>query len=304
MKMLRRALAWKLLPRLAAGTLPAWLAARLHETVRSDPELGRAWDGLRRAERAAAPGLSVSMSVTNAQADLLEALVLGAVRPEPSRRRLAVPGVAGALAAAAVVAFVVVRPAAGPASADQAFPIGDLAARGERLKTEPVGVKVTCLARGAAMGTGAAQVLDAATAGARQTGDVLTCPTGSLLAFSTTNLGQETRHVFVVGVGPDGSRRWYAPFESNADAMAVPAGQVDVVLPTLADTSTMPADPRVSLFVLISDAPFAATSIERQLQSSAQRGLPLSSLERLPLVDVPLQARIDVVSARRSNQAD
>lgn len=304
MKMLRRALAWKLLPRLAAGTLPAWLAARLHETVRSDPELGRAWDGLRRAERAAAPGVSV----TSAQADLLEALVLGAISPEPRRRHLTVPGVAGALAAAAVVAFVVVRPAAGPASADRApdqpFPIGDLAARGERLKTEPVGVKVTCLSRDAASGGGAAQVLDAATAGARQTGDVLTCPTGSLLAFSTTNLGQEIRHVFVVGVGPDGSRRWYAPFESNADAMAVPAGQVDVVLPTLADTSTMPADPRVSLFVLISDAPFAATSIERQLQSSAQRGLPLSSLERLPLVDVPLQARIDVVSARRSNKAD
>lgn len=298
MKMLRRVLAQKLLPRLAAGTLPAWMARPLHETVRSDPELGRAWDGLRRAERAAAP----KSVVTAGQADLLEALVLGSLPPEPARAsRLVVPGLGGALAAAAVAAFVVVRPATPPAGAgDHAFPIGSLAARGERLKSEPVGVKVTCLEGGAG-----GRVLDAATAGARQTGDVLTCPTGSLLAFSTTNLGQETRHVFVVGVGPDGSRRWYAPFERDAGAAAVPAGQVDVVLPTLADTSTMPADPRVSLFVLISDEPFAATSIERQLASSVQRGLPLSSLERLPLVDVPLQARIDVVrAAGRTDRAD
>jgi hypothetical protein len=295
--MLRRSLTWMLLPRLAAGTLPGWLARPLHEAVRTDGELGRAYDALRRAERAAAAPAAAPAAVTAAQRDLLEALVLGGPTAAPARaRRFALPGAAAALAAAAVVGFVVLRPA-GDDGGDRAFPLGDLAARSERLHAEPLGVKVSCVRTV----DGENQVVGSATAGARQSGDVLSCPHGSLLAFSTTNLGAETRHMFVVGVGEDGARRWYAPFDRDAAATAVPAGQVDAVLPTLADTSSMPADARLSLFILISDEPFDAAAVERQLASSALRGVPLSRLERLPLMDVPLQGRIDVVSPPRAD---
>lgn len=282
--MLRRLATRALLPRLSAGTLPPWLARRAHAWLAQEPALARIYDALRRSERSA----SSEASLSGGQRDLLEALVLGAPGVVVARQAgggARVPAWSGALAAAAVVLFVVTARAPLPG-------LGALEARGERLRTEAVGVKVTCLA------SDGHRVVDTATGGARQSLDELSCPRGSLLAFSTTNLGHQTRHMFVVGVGTDGERRWYAPFARDAAATPVPAGQVDALLPTLADTSTMPADERVSLFVLISDEPFDAARIERELASSAQRGVPLAHLERLPLVDVPLQARIDVVMAR------
>ena len=106
--MLRRALARFWMPRLAAGTLPSWLAARLHAAVRTDPQLARAYGALRRAERTSSPDRALS----GGQRDLLESLVLGgALEAAPARSGagLALPGFAGALAAAAVLMFVVVR---------------------------------------------------------------------------------------------------------------------------------------------------------------------------------------------------
>lgn len=294
--MWRRFLASKLLPQLAGGALPGWFSRTLHAAVRDDPELGARYDALRRIERAA----SGHSGVSRAQADLLENLVLDAVAaPSPQRSRsLGLSAGAGALAACALLVFAVIPPRMDD-DVSAAFPVGELAARSARLEREPLGVKVTCL-HADPQNAAAASVVDTATAGARQSGDVLTCPRGSLVAFATTNLGAEARHVFVVGIGPRGDRRWYAPFDKGASATLVPPGQVDAVLPTLADTAGMPPDSRVSLFVLLSDQPFEASAIERQLESSARKGVPLQSLERLPLVDVPLQARIDVVSAPRA----
>ncbi len=267
-----------LLPRYAAGTLSPFLARRVRAALAADPALAAAYDALRRAERAAS-----GQPLSSGQRETLEALLfsgpLSGESPAPAvaRGRVGWSAWGSALAAAAVVAFAVVRvdpPAHGPGS------VGALEARGAHIAKDPVGVKVSCLTRDNA-------IVDTATAGARRALDVLRCPASSLLAFSTTNLSHETRQVFVVGVAPDGSRRWYAPF--TGASVAVGPGVIDNVLPSLADTLGMPGGD-VTLFVLVSDTAFSADQLERQLKKSA---LPLGHLDRLP-VDVPLQARIEL----------
>jgi hypothetical protein len=99
--------------------------------------------------------------------------------------------------------------------------------------------------------------------------------------------------MFVVGVGPQGDLRWYAPFNKGGAARAVAPGEVDTVLPELADTSAMPQDGHVTLHVLVSDEAFDAGMIERQLNRARVPLGSLAALDRLP-VDVPLQARIDL----------
>jgi hypothetical protein len=285
--MWRRPIVSFLMPWLAAGRLPSPLASVVHRWLREDVELATLYHALRRCELAR----GVPAPLSAGQRDLLESLVLAAATHERRATSGAAAGVAGVLAVASVLAFAVLpqRPAD---PGEHAFPIGDLAARGERLKQDALGVKVTCLGER----DGAPSALGSATGGARHSGDTLPCPRGSLLAFSTTNLGSQPRHVFVVGIGADGAPRWYAPFSRDAAARVVPAGQVDAALPVLADTSTMPDDAAVTLFVLMSDQAFTASSVERQIASSSRRAVPLKHLERLPLVDIPLQARIDLLA--------
>ena len=275
----RTLLAHALLPRLAAGALsPRW-ARFVTRRLESDAVLATAYDAVRRAERSAA---DENVELSAGQMDLLEGLILDSVEREAvqtSHRSLRLPAASGVLAAAALVGFVLTS-----SQDDGSFGVGNLAARGEKLGREPLGVKISCVV--------GETVTDSAVAGARQSGDILTCQKGGLLAFSATNLGAEERHVFVVGVAPDGSRRWLAPFEKEARAHAVAPGQVDSVLPTLADTSAFDSGP-MALFVLFSDEPFAATDLERQLQASQRRGLALGSLDRLP-IPVPVQGRIEL----------
>lgn len=283
----RRLLAHALLPRYATGALPRPLRTMVRHRLESDPELAAIYQALRRTERVAAHGAELSAG----QLDLIEANLLDAIEREPahtSAQAFRVPRSpvalwSGALAAGALgLLFVLAKPAGHDASP---FGVGDLEARGAALQEHPLGVSVACVLGDA--------VIDSASAGARESGDTLRCAKGGLLAFSTTNLAGDVRHVFVVGIAKDGARRWYAPFDKSGSSVAVPAGQVGQLLPTLADTSAMPDDD-VTLFVLLSDQAFSAADVERQLAASERRGVPLGHLERLP-VGVPLQGHIDVV---------
>lgn len=272
----RHLVARLLLPRLAAGALsPGW-ARVVMGWVRSSPTLRAEYEALRAAERVLAGD---RRAVSASQREMLRALIL----PEPAAPpRAAMPALSGARAAASLALFVVVKPAQ----------VDDLAARSARMAEEPLGVKVSCVE------ANGARVIDTATGGARQSGARLDCPKGSLLAFSTTNLAADARHLFVVGIAPSGEPRWYAPFARDARAQPLAPGLVDQVLPVLADTRAMPDDPRVSLFVLVSDRPFDGALVAEKLARSARGGLLLDRVERLP-VDVPWQARIDMsVSAR------
>ena len=274
-----------LLPRYASGALPLWLARMVERALQRDPLLAHAYDALRRSERLAA-GTTLSPGHT----DLLESFIFGDLAPvdraSPQRAlgwaSLRAASLPAAMAAASFVVF------AGFATqrVDDGFSLGALTARGEALAKDAVGVKISCVS------ADRERVLATATGGARRRADSFTCPHGSLMAFSTTNLGAQTRHVFVLGIAEGGERRWYAPFGRDSGSIPVAAGAVDEVLPSLADTAPMPKGP-VALFVLISDTPFAAGALEREL-SASERRLPLAKLPRLP-VDVPLQARIDLL---------
>ena len=283
-----------LLPRYVAGTLPAFAARFVAAALHDDPELAAAYDALRAAERVAS-----LRSISVAQKNAIEAQLFGAdthaahgargaheahgahgAHGAPRRARFGVvlPLVA---ATAAALCFVVVR------EPTPAYGVGDLEGRGARIAADPVGVKVTCLDRAGTSSIGSA------TAGARRAMDALQCPASSLMAFSTTNLGKEMRHLFVVGVAADGSRRWYAPFTPGTSAVAVAPGVVDDVLSSVADTANMPVGP-VTLFVLVSDEPFSADDVEHALSSGERSGIAIGRVDRLPLDFVPLQARIDV----------
>ncbi len=278
---LRTTLARRLLPHLVAGTLPIWLARALHRWVRADADLAALYDAERRAE--------ANDRLSGAQLDLIESLILDGHSDDREKsarwpRRLPVFA-GGALAAtAAVLLFVVVQ---APIDDAKRINVGDLEARGQKLASAPLGVKVTCLS------SDAKRVLDAATAGARQSGARLECPLGSVLAFSTTNLAPEPRHLFIVGVAADGGRRFYSPFDETGASLVMAPGATDAALTTLADTKNMPKDDDVSLFVLVSDEAFDAREIERQLSRAEKKGVPLQSADRLP-IDVPIQSRIDM----------
>jgi hypothetical protein len=284
----RTVLARRLLPSLAAGTLSPFWTTTARRWVAASPELSAEYEALRRAEHVAS---GHSQPLSAAQRDVVRAMLFASLDASldapgadhahttshaASHRPALVSGIAGALACASLALFVVVAP---DVSVED-----DLRARGAKIEKDAVGVKVTCLA------ADGSRVLDSATAGARQSGARLSCTHGALLAFATTNLGAEERHIFVVGIGPGGEPRWYAPFGKDGAAQRAQPGEVDVVLPLLADTRTMPADDAVTLHVLVSDEAIDGESLARQL---ARATLPLDKLDRLP-VDVPVQARIDV----------
>lgn len=284
MMTLRAAIIHMLLPRYAGGGLPAPFARWVRTGIAEDPALADLYTELRRLERAAAGGAPTSAG----QHELLEAALFAELDLGAAPVKAASAAAGRLLPFAAAFASAALFVMAG--SRDEGFGAGDLDARGGLLAADPLGVKVSCVRDD--------RVVDTATAGARRPSDSLACPAESLLAFALTNLSHDERYVFVVGVAGDGSMRWYAPFDRTASAFRVAPGKNNDVLPVLGDTRGMPADERVSLHVLLSDQPFSATDVDRQLAAAQRRGVPLGSIDRLPLPDIPLQARVDMVRRR------
>src|SRR5690348_2585500 len=90
-----------LLPRYVAGTLPPFLARRVHAAIAADPELAAAYDSLRRAElRASGRALSTT------QRERIEAALFAPVAPAASSQVRLLPIFAAVTAA---LCFVVVR---------------------------------------------------------------------------------------------------------------------------------------------------------------------------------------------------
>lgn len=291
----RSVLARLLLTRYAGGTLPHALAELVRRALDEDPVLAAAYTALRRGERAAAGGAHTSA----AQRELLEATLFASTAvpslapvARDGMRRAPVAWFAPLAACASLAIFVMVSDSADTAGtradthAVGSHAVGTLAARSAALSRDPLGVKVSCVH--------GKRVVDTATAGARRPSDALTCPADAMLAFSLTNLGSDERFVFVVGVAQDGGTRWYAPFDRAARAVRAQAGRDDEVLPVLGDMRGMPNDDHVTLHVLLSDRPFEARDLERQLAAARQRGVPIGSVEKLPLPDIPLQARVEM----------
>jgi hypothetical protein len=269
--MMPRSLALWLLPRYANGSLPGPVARAVAAAIDVDVDVAVAYRALRAAERPAHGGLS------GAQKDFILGNVLAAVGAEPAAERDAATARSSsvtargawmplAAAAACVGLFVVAKPA-------------DLTARGDG--KAPLGVRVRCVKDGA--------VVDDAAAGARQTGADLACDKSGLLAFSTTNLHSAPRYAFVVGVDDHGGRVWLPPFGKDAAALAIAANSADTLIETLAP---MPTE-GVTLFVLLDDAPFHADDVARRLDAADRNGVPLQSLDKLPL-DVLAQGRLVV----------
>ncbi len=269
----------RLLVAYATGRLPSFVARRVRAQLNADPELAAMYDALCRAERVAA-----SAALTHGQRERLALAVLDgseALRGThvSITKRLMAHAAPVTLAAAAAGLFLFVGTGDG-LTARSASGAGNAAH-----ERAPLGVKATCLS------ADGVRLIDSATVGAARTADRLTCPAGSLIAFSTTNMGDQARHVFVVGVTAAGERRWYQPF-GEAASVAVPAGTVDQVLSPVADTRGMGTEP-VSLHVLITDTPLSAREVENELSAAIDRGMSVGRAERLP-IDVALQARIEL----------
>lgn len=267
-----------LLSRLVAGTLPRPVAAALHRRLARDPEWLAAYEALRRAERAAAGG----PVITEQQMALFERLVVeqAATGAEARAPRGALVGLAAA--AAAVALFL-------------ALPRGEdeWATRSAAAAGTKVGVRVRCLS----VTSAAPRVVSESVLSPHRAPASLACPREAMLAFSVTNLDDEPRHVFLVGVNDRDELRWYAPFEPSSRSVEVRAGEVDRLLETLAELRDLPEGERVTVFALFSDDPVDGAALEARLREARARGLPLSRLDRLP-VGVELQARADLISSR------
>jgi hypothetical protein len=284
MLLMPHAIALWLLPRYVAGALPNSIGRLLRARLDDDVELQAAYHVLRRAERPQHGGLSVAQKEL-----LLDAILNASAQPKanasPSRWTQLVP--AGA-AMACLAVFVAIghdddsnpwRPARDlNVLMDSGAERPNLVARGAA-NQPPLGVRVRCLKDG--------NVVDEASAGARQTGHDLDCGADGLLAFSTTNLNDAVRYAFVVGVDDNGRRVWLPPFERTGAALSLPAKSADALLQTLA-----PMPPQaLTLFVLLDDEPFSADDVEARLATAARNGVPLASLDKLPL-DVASQGRL------------
>ena len=290
-----------LLPRYATGALPTPLLSLVRRALRDDDELAACYHALRAAERCAA-----DRDVSAAQLELLLAGVMTSVDAAAQKSAHAsapwMPATAAAAAAAAAVLFVVVgRPSEAPG-------LGEVTARAALRAHEsnagaagadghdaPAGVRVRCIT---ARLPGAGHVTADAVAGARQSGGVLNCGEGELLAFSLTNLAARDRAVFVVGIDPATDERvWLAAFPRGSLARAVPAGTVEAVVDVLTPMAALPA--RLTLHVLLADAPFSSGDVEARLSAAARSAVPLRALDRLP-VDVQTQARLTVQRVTRA----
>jgi hypothetical protein len=283
---LQRAIAARLLPRYASGTLPGVLRRLVQGALAGDADLAARYHLLRRLECAAR---GEDASVSAAQEDVILAGVFDGLdgldrkhSTVTTASSLRLSTWSGALAAAAAVAFVVVAP--GPSADPDHTPTG-LQARGDSDEA-PLGLRVRCVD-----GSGS-RVLDDATAGARQKVGSLSCVDDGLLAFSLTNLSPQERFVFVVGVDETGRVVSLPPFGEGAPALPVAPGAVDVVVERLAPMPVL-GDGGLTLHVLVDNAPFTGADVGRRLQTANAAALPLSSLDRLP-VDVEVQARLNL----------
>ena len=151
----RHALAGRLLPRYAQGSLPAPLRRFVQGHLDDDVELASRYHVLRRLERMArGPSSAVSADVSSAQEDLILAGVLAWLDAAPSAQAsssLQLSSWSGALAAAAAVVMVVVanEPTASVSSARSVSSVSSvsnlgLQARGD-VALAPVGLRVRCL---------------------------------------------------------------------------------------------------------------------------------------------------------------
>jgi hypothetical protein len=269
--MIMRSLLQSLLPRYCQGTLPSPLQWLVRQALVRDAQLALAYDGLRQAERLAAghDGLLVSQ-----QQMLWQRLQTSvpSTRPPVTFNRWMLP----ASLATAALAIAVFSPQT-PSSS-----LGTLSARAALIEQQPLGVRARCLQAGV--------VTAEAVAGARQAHGALSCDHSGLLALSTTNLAAEVRYAFVVGIDANHHWQYVPPFAADTPARAIAAGAVDDVLETLMPMGMMNTA-AVTLFVLLSEQPFAGDQVERQLQRASHAALPLAQLDRLP-IDVPIQARL------------
>lgn len=248
-----------LLLRALDGRLPGPMLRVVHRRIGADPAWRAAYDALRRAEHAVGGG-----SPSAGQRAALERLVVDSVRPARRGRRVAF-GLAAAAACAAVVVVAL------PTAPDDLRPRG--AATDER-----VGVRVRCVTDAEPPALLAETVLPA-------TGDgvPLSCPTGALLVFSTTNLSEAPVHVFVLGIRGDGEPLWYAPFERAGRSVRVEPETADRLLEVAAETAGMTSGDRVTLFALFSDRPLSGAAVDAQLDGARRRGVSLRGLDRLPV---------------------
>ncbi|MDP2340763.1 MAG: hypothetical protein Q8O67_07390 [Deltaproteobacteria bacterium] len=264
------------------GRAPPWVLAFLHRRMLGDAVWRAHYHAVRSVERAAA-GTEFSAG----QSALVERMLLDQLVPERKRRRRLAPLVAFAGVAAAVALLVVV-----PGSSVDSIegwtgrgPAGD----GGDLR----GVRVRCVDRAVPRVLAEAE----AAPGVRQGG--LVCPRGALLSFSVTNRSNAAGYVFVVGLSPAGELRWYAPFVEGASSTPMPAGVVDELLPTAADTSAMPQDGRVTLHALFSKAPLSGVEVARRIRGATGHGVSVGALERLPIDDDVEQGRLELFEAAR-----
>lgn len=263
MSMMPHTLALWLLPRYVAGALPHSLGRLVRARLVDDVELQAAYHVLRRAERPVHGGLSAAQKEL-----LLDAILDASSAHAPATASSWWTQLVPAGAAMACLALFVA--------------IGhddDLVARGAAQPQAPLGVRIRCVSNG--------NVVDEASAGARQTGADIDCGADGLLAFSTTNLNDAVRYAFVVGVDDSGNRVWLPPFERSSAALSLPARSADALLETLAPMPTQ----ALTLFVLLDDEPFSADDVEDRLSAAQRNGVPLASLDKLPL-DVASQGRL------------
>jgi hypothetical protein len=208
-----------------------------------------------------------------------------AVMALPARRHLFAGGM-GALAASAALFLFFVDDNASPTHSDDV-----LQARGVA-ELPMVGVRVRCLA---SRDEGGVTVAASAEAGPKAPLGAMPCQAGNLLSFAVTNVDEDPVHIFIVGLaGRD--LRWYAPFDANARSVTVNPGTRDEPLATLADTSTLPASARTTLYLLFSPHALDGRTIRAELDAASRRGSLTSALDRLP-VGVRWQARIELTDA-------
>lgn len=262
---------------LVDGRLPRWLVPSLHRRILEQRAWRAEYEALRHAERLAAG----APAVTQSQVDLLETLVLHEVQGVSETRGPVYAWVAAAAAMCVLVGILFQALPSGPETTDPAWRVRRADGDAPRL-----GLKLRCVA------PDRSRVLAAAEAGARQLEDRLSCPHGGLLSFSVTNLDEAPRYLFAVGVSDEAELRWYAPFTRTSRSVKVEPGEVDRLLETLADTSELPDDDRVSLFVLYSSRPLSGHEIEAQLARAPTRQ-HLQKAARLP-VEAEVQARIEL----------
>ena len=298
-----RKIAMWLLPYYAGARLPGPLRRWVWRELQADSVLATHYAALRILERKAAK----HDGLTDAQRNLLRANLfdaldgiesetdegtesLGGRQKAPGSPGLAVPALG--FAVAALFVFVLL-PDLGPTSAidydtnltaEDEFQMRGTSAHLQHGGKSALGMRLRCL-------VGNAIVADAVV-GARQEEQRLDCQPGGLLAFSGTNLSDEARYVFAVGLGNDDGPIWLPPFTKSSEAVLLPANSVDEVLSHLTPMSAL-NDELATLLVVFSEKPFSGAKLGRQLGQLQRSALPLSKMDKLPL-DYPIQARVKV----------